>query len=119
MPFPDLRPQQRRELLGAELGTQFDLGQRLFAYYGSGDVFDYGEWTARDMRAMFRRDGKCAALDLVLTLPVREADFMIQPGKGDKGEAELVTSVLMTPDTEGGMKTPITQLVGQITSALT
>ena len=40
MPFPDLRPQQRRELLQDEIGTQFDIGQRLFAYYGSGDVFD-------------------------------------------------------------------------------
>lgn len=117
--FPDLKKGTKRELLGAELGTQFDIGQRLFAYYGSGDVFDYGEWTARDMKAMFSRDGKCSALELVLTLPVREADYMIQPAKGDKGEAELVTSVLMTPDTDGGMKTPIQQLVGQITSAQT
>jgi hypothetical protein len=117
--FPDLKKSTRNELLGSEMGTQFDIGQRLFAYYGSGDVFDYGEWNSRDMKAMFRRDGKCNALELVLTLPVREADFMIQPGKGDKGEAALVTSVLMTPDTEGGMKTPVQQLVGQITSALT
>jgi hypothetical protein len=42
LPFPDLRPQQKRDLLGTELGTSFDMmGQRLFAYYGAGDVFDY------------------------------------------------------------------------------
>jgi hypothetical protein len=114
--FPDLKKGTRRQLLQQELGTQFDIGQRLFAYYGQGDVFDYGEWGARDMKAMFRRDGQCSALELVLTLPIREADYQIQPGKGDSGEADLVTSVLMTPDTEGGMKTPVTQLIGQITS---
>jgi hypothetical protein len=115
--FPDLKPGNRRALMGAEIGTQFDIGQRLFAYYGSGDVFDYGEWTARDMGAMFRRDGKCSALELVLTLPIREADYQIQPAKGDKGEAQLAHDILLTPDVVGGMKTPFQQLIGQITSA--
>lgn len=115
--FPDMKKPDRNKLLGSEIGTQFDYGQRLFAYYGQGDVFDYGEWTSRDMKAMFKRDGICSAIELVLTLPIREADFMLQPAKGDKGEAEFVNSVLMTPDSEGGMQTPIQQLVGQITSA--
>lgn len=115
--FPDLKPGKKRQLLGPETGTQFDIGQRLFAYYGQGDVFDYGEWNSRDMKAMFRRDGICSAVELVLTLPIRQADFSIEPAKGDKGETEFVRSVLMTPDMEGGMQTPIHQLVGQITSA--
>lgn len=38
--FPDLKAGQRKLLLGNEIGTQFDIGQRLFAYYGQGDVFD-------------------------------------------------------------------------------
>ena len=37
--FPDLKPADRRALMGQEIGTQFDYGQRLFAYYGEGDVF--------------------------------------------------------------------------------
>jgi len=115
--LPDLKPKQRRQLLGQELGTQFDIGQRFFAYYGQGDVFDYGEWTARDMKAMFKRDGICSAVEMVLTLPIREADYSIQPGKGDKGETEFVRSVLMTADSDGGMQTPISDLVGQVTSA--
>jgi hypothetical protein len=114
--FPDLKPKTRREFLQDELGTQFDIGQRLFAYYGEGDVFDYGEYTSRDMKAMFSRDGICSAVELVLTLPIREADYSIEPTKGDKGEADFARSVLLTPDMEGGMKTPIQQLVGQITS---
>jgi hypothetical protein len=88
----------------------------LFSYYGDGDVFDYGEYTARDIKSMFSRNGTASALELVLTLPIREADFSIEPGKGDSGECDFVRSVLMTPDTEGGMRTPMTELIGQITS---
>ncbi|HEY2075187.1 MAG TPA: hypothetical protein VGH53_02520 [Streptosporangiaceae bacterium] len=93
------------------------MGDRLFAYFGEGDVFDYGEYTARDFKQMFSRNGTASALELVLTLPIREADFTIEPGKGDKGEHDFVQGVLMTPDTSGGMKTPISTLIGQITSA--
>jgi hypothetical protein len=57
-----------------------------------------------------------AAIEQVLTLPIRGAPYTIEPGKGDKGEAEFIQSVLMTPDEDGGMATPISTLVGQITS---
>jgi hypothetical protein len=122
--FPDLAPPGSsrlsggsRGLMSPEIGTQFDWGQRLFAYYGEGDVFDYGEWNSRDMKTMFSRDGVSAALAAALTLPIRGAPVKIDPAKGDKGEAEFITSVLMTPDTEGGMKTPVKELIGQVTSA--
>lgn len=115
--FPDIKTSSKRELLGKEMGTQFDLGQRLFAWYGEGDVFDYGEYTARDMKAMFRRDGICSAVESVLTLPIREAEVSIEPSKGDQGETDFVNSVISTPDIEGGMSTPIRELVGQVTSA--
>jgi hypothetical protein len=114
--FPDLKPGDRKALMGAEIGTSFDYGQKLFAYFGSGDVFDYGEWGARDMKTMFKRDGQCSAIELVLTLPIREADKSIEPAKADNGEAEMATSVLMTPDTEGGMQTPMEEFIGQVTS---
>lgn len=113
--LPDLKT-NKSELLGPEIGTSFDWGQRLFAYYGGGDVFDYGEWTSRDMKTMFSRDGLCSAVESALTLPLREADFDITGAKGDKGEHELATSVLLTPDHGGGMQTPNADLVGQITS---
>jgi LAGLIDADG-like domain len=121
--FPDLPPKGspggggKGALLGPTLGTEFDMGQRLFAYYGSGDVFDYGEYGARDLKSMFSRNGTASALEMVLTLPIREADFSIEPSKGDKGECDFARGVLLTPDTEGGMKTPVTTLIGQITSA--
>ncbi|MGH3300972.1 MAG: phage portal protein family protein, partial [Streptosporangiaceae bacterium] len=115
--FPDLKPAKRSDLLGKEIGTQFDWGQRLFAYYGEGDVFDYGEWDSRDMKVMFSRDGICSAVELVLTLPIREADFTINAGKGDKGESDFVHSVMMTPDQDGGMRTPMHEFIGQVTTA--
>src|SRR5580692_7860850 len=66
---------------------------------------------------MLSRNGMAAAIEQVLTLPIRGAPYTIDPAKGDKGEAEFVTSVLMTPDEAGGMRTPISTLVGQITAA--
>jgi hypothetical protein len=69
------------------------------------------------MKTMLSRDGVCGALENVLTLPVREADFSIEKGDGDKGEAEFARSVIMSPDTEGGMRTPVTELIGQVTTA--
>lgn len=115
--FPDLKPSGRRELLGKEIGTGFDHGQRLFSYYGSGGVFDYGEFSSRDMKTMLVRDGQSSAIELVLTLPIREADRSIEPAKGDKGECDFARSVLMTPDMEGGMQTPVELFIGQVTTA--
>ena len=113
--LPDLQT-NKSELLGAEIGTQFDWGQRLFAYYGEGDVFDYGEWTARDMKVMFSRDGICSAIEAALTLPIREADFSINGAKGDKGENDFVQQVLLGDDPQDGMRSSNTDLIGQITS---
>lgn len=65
---------------------------------------------------MFSRNGTASALEMVLTLPIREADFSIEPGKGDSGECDFARSVLLTPDSEGGMATPWTSVMGQITA---
>jgi len=69
------------------------------------------------MKTMLVRNGMAAAIEQVLTLPIRGAPYTIEPAKGDKGEADFVTSVMMTPDENGGMKTPLSELLGQITSA--
>ena len=115
--FPDLNPKTRQQLLSGELGTQLDIyGDRMFSYFG-GDLLDVGEWAARDLEAMLRRDGQACALEAVLTLPIRQASRAIEPGKDDSGEAEFVRSVLMEPSTSGGMKTPMQDVIGQLTSA--
>lgn len=114
--FPDLKPATRRDLMRGEIGTEFDRNQ-MFGLYSGGDVFDYGTYTARDFTVMLSRDGQASALEAVLTLPIRQAARAIEPGKGDSGEAEFCNSVLMAPATSGGMKTPMQDVIGQVTSA--
>jgi hypothetical protein len=115
--FPDLKPATRNQVLGGELGTQFDSQNRMFSSYGDGAVLDYGQWSSRDMATMLERDGQASALEAVLTLPIRQASRAIEPGKHDAGEAELCHSVLFAPATSGGMKTPLQDVIGQVTSA--
>jgi hypothetical protein len=69
------------------------------------------------MSQMLVRDGQAAALEAVLTLPIRQASRAIEPGHDDKGECEFAHSVLVAPETSGGMKTPLQDVVGQVTSA--
>jgi hypothetical protein len=115
--LPDLTPKKRNQLLLGELGTQFDIHDRQFAYFGNGDVLDYGDWTSRDMTVMLERDGTAASLESVLTLPLRQANYAVQPSKGDHGEAEFVRQALMDPAESGGMKIPFGVIIGQMTSA--
>ncbi len=101
--FPDLKPSTRNQILGVELGTQYDSMNRMFSTFGDGAVLDYGEWSSRDVSEMLSRDGQAAALESVLTLPIRQASRAIEPAKGDSGEAEFCNSVLFAPATSGGM----------------
>jgi hypothetical protein len=115
--YPDISPKQAKKLLGGEIGTSFDIRERMFSYWGDGTVFDYSSWSEADMKQMILRDGQAAALEAVLTLPIRQADWSIMPTKGDKGEAEFVRSVLLQPAYAGGMKTPMQTVIGQATAA--
>lgn len=115
--FPDLKPATRRDLMRGEQGTEFEFGQRMFQNFGDGSVLDYGDWDARSMTEMLSKDGQSAAIEAVLTLPIRQASRAIEPSKGDSGEAEFCNSVLMAPHTSGGMKTPMQDVIGQVTSA--
>jgi hypothetical protein len=115
--YPELSPSQAKRLLGQEIGTQFDVRERMFSYWGDGEVFDYSSWSEADMKQMLLKDGQAAALESVLTLPIRQADWAIMPTKGDKGEAEFVRSVLLQPHHAGGMKTNMQTVIGQATAA--
>lgn len=115
--FADISPKQAKKLLGDEIGTSFDIRDRMFSYWGDGVVFDYSSWSEADMKTMILRDGQAAALEAVLTLPIRQCPWSIVPSQGDKGEAEFVRSVLMAPAMSGGMKTPMQTVIGQATAA--
>lgn len=115
--FADISPQQAKKLLGGELGTQFDVRDRFFSMWGDGAVFDYSTWREADLKTMLVRDGQAAALEAVLTLPIRQCPWSIVPTKGDKGEAEFVRSVLTAGPHSGGMKTDMQTFIGQCTAA--
>lgn len=106
-----------KALLGNEIGTQFDVRDGQFSYWGDGTVFQYDTWQTSDMKTMLTRDGQAAALESVLTLPIRQCPWNIMPAKNDKGEAEFVRSILMQPYSSGGMKTPMQMVIGQATAA--
>lgn len=95
--LPDLTPRQRKELLGAEIGTAFDMYTRMFAAFSGGDVFEIGEWRVRDLDSMLSRDGTAKALEQVLTLPIRQAAFSFQAAPGDTGELDLILEHFASP----------------------
>jgi hypothetical protein len=88
--LPQMSQKEKKQLLGGEIGTQFDMYTRLFAAFSGGDVFEIGEWRARDIDLMLRRDGTAKALEQVLTLPVRSTAFSFQGLAGDTGELENI-----------------------------
>lgn len=104
--------------LGREKGTPW--GEDI-AYGG----LEYGrawEFPRLDIAAidkMLRRDGKAKALEDVLTLPLRSANWEITPAEGDSGQAEQIRAMLTRPAAAGGMSTPIGQVIAQATSAIT
>lgn len=94
--------------------------------YGEAGIFGaYMDWdrgqgspSEKQLQAMLDRDGKAQALEAVLTLPLRWASTSIKPHKDDSGEAEFVTEALTTPPWDGGMSTPLEQVIAHMTSAV-
>jgi hypothetical protein len=117
--FPDMKPGMRRALMSGEQGSSWDAGERMYTAYSDNAVLDYGSFNARDYEVMLRKDGQAAAIEAVLTLPIRQASRSIEAHKDDSGEAKFCRSVLMEPHTAGGMKTPLQDVIGQLTSAQT
>lgn len=72
----------------------------------------------RRVDEMLRRDGRGAAVEAAVTLPVRQATPKIEPSEDDAGQAEFVEEALLSPPEDGGMQTPLTTFVGQVANAL-
>lgn len=115
--YGDMSSKSAGKMLGSEIGSMFDIRERMFSYYGDGTVYDYSSWSEADMKTAILRDGQMAALEAVITLPIRQCPWAIVADKDDKGEAEFVRSVLEAPPTGGGMSTPMQTVVGQATAA--
>lgn len=107
-----------RDLFGKEIGTGFD---ELFPMYETADgknVFDYGDYEAREYGEMLDRDGQAGKIEQVLSLPLRMLTWEIEPAEGDSGEAELIRQILTTSSNHGGMSTPMHDVIGQMTAAI-
>ncbi len=115
VPTPDGTREIPRGLQG-QWGSSWD-EQRLFAYFQDDLLFMRGPIEDYLIEGMLQVDGKARALEQVLTLPIRGAQYAIQKPEGDTGQKDFIESVLMAPMSQGGMKTPIQRLIGQISSA--
>lgn len=100
-----------------ELGTEYGFFDRMFYGFQDGMVFDYGDWEARDVEELMRRDYKARQIDNVLTLPIMSASRNITAGKGDTGEAEWLQNYWDLDPLNGGCKTSLDQVIALMTSA--
>lgn len=113
----DLSPKLRKIVFGDTIGTEFDAYTRLFASFGEGDVFEVGEYKARDLDMMLRRDGNASMVEQALTLPVRATTYSFTGGKGDTGELDLIEEQLRNPPEAGGFKPGLDVIVSQMAEA--
>lgn len=112
--LPKLTKAQRNRLLQGESGTAFDLYTRMFVSFNDGSVFETGEWHARDLEEMLKRDGDGIMLEQALTLPLMAATYSFEGAKGDTGELDLVQEQLQTPSYAGGLTPNLSTIVGQM-----
>lgn len=88
--------------------------------WGAYNVWSEGQGSPSEtqLQAMLDKDGKAQALEAVLTLPLRWAPPEIVPHKDDSGEADFVEQALTTPPWDGGMSTPLEQIIAHMTGAV-
>lgn len=99
-----------------EIGTAFDR-DRIWTSFNNGRIFTPYDVNPRRIDEMLRTDGKAKAIEQALTLPLRAADWTIEPAKGDSGEAEFANDALTRNSNAGGMSTPIELVISQAVSA--
>jgi Protein of unknown function (DUF935) len=129
--------------LDTESGSALGWWDRLFIGYRDGKIFDYSDWTARDLASMMRKPGKHKQIEAVITYPTVAAERSIIPGglnaklsAGDKAAA-LDTSSTSPDDSgtnevvswlrefwtldefSGGCETDLNLVIDQMTSAAT
>lgn len=112
-----LDKKRRKQLLEEPAGTAFDAYTRMFASFGQGDVFEVGEWRARDIDLMLRRDGDAAMVEQALTLLPAQASYSLEKQPGDRGEYELCQRQLFTPAEAGGFSPGMQTVIPQMAEA--
>ena len=103
--------------LDQETGISFGWFDRMFLGWRDGMVFQYDDWKARDLVEMLKRDYKAKQIEAVLTYPTISAEHTTSPGKGDRGEYEMLSAYWEADPLNGGCVTPFDTILDQMTSA--
>src|SRR5690348_12355648 len=101
-----------------ERGNEFAFGDALFYAVRDGKLFDYADWSARDMKRFLEKDYKARQIDLVQSLPITSAEWSILPDKNDSGQAEWLSHFWAADSLSGGCEQSLDLVISQLTSAL-
>lgn len=117
-PVSETREDGQLSMSEAPPGSVFEWGEGMFMDPESGVWWDRNEFAARDMNEALRVDARLKVLEFALGEPIRRATWRLKPQDGDTGEAERTEEQLRRKRWEGGMLTPIQQVLGQMTTAI-
>jgi hypothetical protein len=86
---------------------------------GTGAIYDWREPTVAQITEMLERDGKAQSLEQVITMPLIGAGWHVEPGEGnsDHETAQWVETILRRDTADGGMQTPMEDVIAQMTAA--
>src|SRR5205807_6149329 len=109
--------------VGMEKGTVFDYiaGDLVFPYAPGEDpneglVYDWREPTVNQLKTMLDRDGRARSLEQCLIMPISGASWHLEGT--DETLDEEVEGMLRESRLNGGMKTPMTDIIAQKAEAL-
>lgn len=106
-------------LLREEQGTAFDQQSLLFSQFEDGAIFNYDHADYRARQEMLERDGKALTIEQALTLPIRRARPIVRRGPASVKVTKFVEEALFAMSNSGGMSTPLSTVIGQMTGAIT
>lgn len=111
----DRRPSEPN---GEAQGSLWEWGEGLFLDPATNAWHDGSDYAARDMNDGIRTDEVLKVLEFAMTEPIRSATWKLKPRKDDRGQAVEIEEQLRRKRWDGGMQTPIGQVVGQMTTAV-
>lgn len=100
-----------------ESGTTTDYTRIFRSFDGSIMEKEQGP-TVVEIRRMIRNDSQARQLATAIKLPIRGAKWDIIAGEGDSGEKEFIEWVLHASSRQGGMTTPLKNVVSQMSNAI-
>jgi hypothetical protein len=100
-----------------EVGSALDTSRQYRDYDGTIREFNVGP-SVQDKKDMLKIDPQASQLSAALRLPVRRAKWDIVPGEGDNGEKEFIEWCLHASSRQGGMTTPIRDVISKMGNAI-